>query len=479
MHFPQFAEDHAEVLRAVFGAPDWRAVCEDGTVEVARGELRTPPAVANVFALPVEQLKAINGARVQGMIAQGERDEERLLEVLGTWPEQWPEDLPVRLSFLGLTLTFDCDMAPRCVYCNQRPVEQRLGLGEWKRVLESVGCTNGEGPYVYLTGGEPLALGEDLWGAEGLIRAAGEAGAACNLNTNALALTPRVALALVSSGLGRIHISLDTDREEVGDAIYQRPGRWRMALRGLHNLQIAKAVLASEHPLIHVNCVLTRLNAWGFADLIRFLLSMKPLRAEGLCPDLDFHLIPVGGEQNRGLRLSAEEYERFFATVWPDASAVWEAYQAERGVPEGDRKALHESLPYASPYHRVRQGGDLAEWSRRAAEGEPGALAMCRRCYVAPTQGFILPDGAQYWCGGHAVSRPEGVGSVLEASVQGNIRRSIGQVRSLPGAQCRNCPGATQAINQTVEARLRAAIQEWLHPEAQAPPEPVVEAGFE
>jgi hypothetical protein len=110
----------------------------------------------------------------------------------------------------------------------------------------------------------------------------------------------------------------------------------------------------------------------------------------------------------------------------------------------------------------------------------PGSLALSERCYVAPTQGFLLPDGAQYWCGGHTVSRPEPVGNVLEHGVQENIRRSLPQVASLPGEQCRNCPGATQAINQVVEARLRQAISERLNPQQPAeegPPsgEPAVE----
>ena len=66
------------------------------------------------------------------------RDEERLLAELGAWPSEWPEELPVRLSFLGVNLSFLCDMQPRCLYCNQRPVEQRLAPDDWKRVLREL-----------------------------------------------------------------------------------------------------------------------------------------------------------------------------------------------------------------------------------------------------------------------------------------------------------------------------------------------------
>ena len=75
---------------------------------------------------------------------------------------------------------------------------------------------------------------------------------------------------------------------------------------------------------------------------------------------------------------------------------------------------------------------------------------------------IILPDGSQYWCGGHSVSRPAPVGNVLEHSVQDNIHAAMAQHAALPTDSCRNCPGATLAINQEVERRLLALIAEWI-----------------
>lgn len=476
--FDSYGPQHATRLRERFAEADWRAACEDGTLDRARESLRTPPKTTNVFALPVAQLKAINEARVRALIEAGERDEERLLAELGTWPTKWPEGLPVRLSFLGINLSFACDMQPRCLYCNQQPVAECMTVADWKALLRDLPRTDAEGVYVYFTGGEPFLLGEDLWGAEGLIRVAGDAGAACNVNTNALALTPQAALGLVSSGLGRLHISLDTHRAEVADAIHQQTGRWEQVVRGLHNIQIAKAVLGASHPVIHLNCVLTRLNADDFPEFLRFVLSMKPLQEEEVSKDLDFHVIPVGGERNADLRLTAEEYERFFSETWAAAEAVWQEYRMERGAPapqasdaalESRAPTLAQQMPFLSPYHRVQQQGTLAEWAARAGQGTPGALALSPRCYVAPTQGFVLPDGAQYWCGGHTVSRPVAVGSVLEGSVADNIRRGLAQVAALPADHCRNCAGATLAINQAVESKLREAIRGWLNPKTDQP----------
>jgi MoaA/NifB/PqqE/SkfB family radical SAM enzyme len=363
-------------------------------------------------------------------------------------------------------------MEPKCLYCNQRPVAECLTIEDWKALLRSLPHTDDGGAYVYFTGGEPLLLGEDLWGPAGLIRAAGDAGAACNVNTNALQLTPQAALGLVSSGTGRLHLSLDTHRPDVGDALYQLPGRWQQVMQGLCNMQIAKALLGASHPVIHLNCVLTRRNAADFPAFLRFVLSMKPLQEEALSTDLDFHVIPVGGEQNRDLRLSAKEYERFFSETWAEAETVWEEYRDSRSVAEDQPKTLTAQMPFLSPYHRVTQRGELAEWAQRAGAGLPGALALSPRCYVAPTQAFVLPDGAQYWCGGHAIARPEPVGSVLDHNLCENLRRGLPGARALPIEQCRNCPGATLAINQTVEARLRQAIEEWLNPDTNQPASP-------
>lgn len=450
----------------------WQEALNQGLVGTARRQMLTPPPTENVFALPVEQLVALNGDRVRAMIAGGERDEELLLEALGTWPDRWPDEVPVRLSFLGLNLGFACDMQPRCVYCNQQPVTERMTAQRWKALLRDLQPRDGKGTYVYLTGGEPLVLGSTLWGPRGLIRTALRAGAACNLNTNALQLTPGAALGLVSAGLGRIHISLDSHRPEVQDAIHRKQGRWRQVVRGLVNLLMARSLLGVGHPVIHLNCVLTNLNAWDFPGFLRFVLGLKPLVAGGVSPDLDMHLIPVGGERNRDLRLTAEQYERFFTETWEAADAVWQEYQTARGVSEDQKGRLHEKVPFMSPYHRVQQRGPLHDWAERAGAGLPGDLALTSRCYVAATQAFVLPDGAQYWCGGHAVSRPEPVGNALEASVPANIRDSLAQTQGLPGPHCANCPGATQAINQTVEARLRETIRAWLSRKQPAPDPP-------
>jgi sulfatase maturation enzyme AslB (radical SAM superfamily) len=460
--FESFSDPHARRLRAAFDGPDWREVVDSLGAGDRAASVLTPPKTASVFSLPVEQLRSLNEEMVRRMIAAGERDEERLVAALGTWPAEWPEDVPVRLSFVGLNLGFGCNMQPRCLYCNQVPVQDRLGVEEWKALIRSAAPAGGEGPYVSFTGGEPLLLGEALWGPAGLIETATRAGAACNVNTNALALTPEAAVGLVRAGLRRLHISLDSHRPDVQDSIHQCEGRWQQVITGLSNVQIAKTLLQADHPQIHLNCVLTRLNAADFPGFLRFVLGMKPLADGAASSDLDMHVIPVGGEQNDSLRLTADGYRRFFTDTWAAADAVWQEYQTERNVPEDKRGPLERKTPFMSPYHRVQQHGSLEEWAERAARGLPSSCALVYRCYVAPTQCFVLPNGDQYWCGGHTVSRPGPVGSVLGTTVPENIRRSISQMACVPSAYCQSCAGATLAINQSVEGQLRGIVKEWL-----------------
>ncbi len=460
----RFSGTHAQRLQTVWRGDDWCAVSAAGRIEEARRRLLLPRHSPSVFALPVTELKALNERRVRGMMAAGEADEERLVEALGRWPTRWPTGRQLRLSFVGINLSLRCDTQPRCLYCNQQPVPEKMTPADWHAVLTGLAFSEGEGPYLYFTGGEPLLWAEELWGSEGLLRAAHAAGAACNVNTNAVALTPTAALGLVSAGLGRVHISLDSHRPQVHDALRGRRGRWEQALRGICNLQIAKILLEVSHPVIHINCVLTRRNAEDFPEFLRFLLSLRPHQEEEISPDFDLHLIPVGGEQNGELRLTAEGYVRFFTSTWDKAETVWQEYLAEEEVPAEERRTLQGKMPFLSPFHRVEQRGDLREWAEVAAQGRPAELALTRRCYVAPTQSFLLPDGSQYWCGGHATSRPEPLGNVRQRSVTENIRRGIGQMACLPGPYCHTCAGATQAINRSVENALHQTVREWLSP---------------
>ncbi len=480
MEFTCFLPDQAERLRRRLDSPPWRAVLRSGLLEEARARCLPAPSEPAPDRLASEYLLARNEGAVRARIAAGERDRDALIAALSQWADPpaapcpsceggpadaAPNPLP-GLSFLGLCLTWACNACPRCSYCNQRPTPRRMRLADWKRVITEA-AHSGARPYVYLTGGEPLLWRHRLYGAEGLIRHAAGLGCPANVNTNALLLTPATAVHLAASGLAKIHISLDSADPAVHDRLAAAPGRWARAVAGIENLLIARELLGSQRPIIHLNCVLTRANAGGYPELVRWILRAKKQRTEGHAGkwrgdpafrDLGAHLIPVGGPQNAGLRLSPAEVRRFYQETWAQAGAVWDAYQEERGVPAEDRVAFSDWAFFASAWFRVRQQGGLDDYAEAAAAGDYARLALGPRCHIVPTQAFVLPDGSQYWCGAHYVSRPEPVGNVLHSGVMANIRGALGQVERLPGPHCRNCATATLFLNQGIEAALAKKV---------------------
>jgi sulfatase maturation enzyme AslB (radical SAM superfamily) len=460
-------------LVAIAQTPQWReALAELGDIEQARKQVRVPPSAPSPFRAPVGRLTALNEPKVKALIAAGERDRQVLEAALLPWPDDAAAQPPAGLSFLGLNLSMDCNFTPRCLYCNQRWVEPKLDLADWKRTIEgALPQGDGERPYVYLTGGEPLLLEDQVWGPQGLIEFAVKRGCAVNLNTNAALISPHVALRLVQAGLSKVHVSLDTPDPAIQDELAAAPGRHDQVLAGIANLQIAREALGADHPKIHLNCVLTRRNLFQFPQLVEFLLRIKqqpidrpdaPIKKDPNFSDFLIHAIPIGGQENADLRPSKEEFQRFFTEVWDQAGEVWRRYQEALGLPTEEQVTLDGHGVFTNPYLRVKYRGSLEDYCELAATGVYSQLALCDRCYVGPCQGFVLPDGSQYWCGAHTVSRPEPLGNVRDATVQENIARSLPELRGYPNECCRNCAGATLAINQGVEQGLRTKLDEWL-----------------
>jgi MoaA/NifB/PqqE/SkfB family radical SAM enzyme len=314
-------------------------------------------------------------------------------------------------------------------------------------------------------------LGESVWGDDGLVAFATERGCAVNINTNAALITPRAALQFVKLGLAKLHISLDSADPEVQGELFQGRERVEAVLRGLLNVQVALELLGARHPVTHINCVLTRRNLFQFPELLRFILEIRQVRSAGFegkitsdpaFADFAFHLIPVGGRENAFLRPTEAEWKRFYTETWAEADHVWQLYQAEIGVPEEERRTLAQQVPFANPYQRVDHQMSLDDYCEQASCGVYWQGALTERCYLAPTQAYVLPDGSQHWCGAHAIRRPTPLGNVLQTGIRANIRRNLDRLSELPGVFCSNCAGATCVINQAMERSLYKQTAEWL-----------------
>ncbi len=457
--FDHYLPQHREKLSELLRQREWQEALDGVDLERLRAETLKPPSPPSQLTGAAQYLLQRNSPRLRQLLDEGIRDEEQLLDALADWELAISDDERFPILFLGLVLTLECSFDPtRCLYCNQTWLPRKMELDDWKAVIAEV--AEPVPPYIYLTGGEPLLLGERVWGDEGIVAFATKLGCAVNINTNAELITPKVALNLVKSGLARIHISLDSFDPKTQGKIFRSNERVERVLNGIFNLQIARELIGVRHPQIHINCVLTSLNLFQFPKFLRSLLSIREApKDDPLSSDFAFHLIPVGGAENESLRPNAEQWRQFYTKVWAEAERVWQEYQESIGVSASERKSLTEWAPFANPFLRVNHKGGLDEYCEQAGKGIYWATALTKRCYVAPSQAFILPDGSQHWCGAHAIRRPSPIGNVRERKVRENIRRNIAKLRELPNEFCLNCAGATCAINQSIDRILREQIK--------------------
>lgn len=464
----QYTPQHRGELEKLLHSRRWQRLLDSKLLESVRANRVTPGKPRPFIETVVDQLLEFNRDEVSKRIAQGDTDEADLFDELSRWPTNLAGRDP-DISFLGMNLTSRCNFIPKCIYCNQREIDSELELSHWKRIVEEVtsNCDDGMGPYIYITGGEPLMLNEDIWGDEGLIRYATERGARVNLNTNASLLTPEIALKLINAGLGILHISLDTDDEELQNDLFGGvPKRLQRVLDGIYNMQLARELCGVSYPVIHTNCVLTNRNLDKFPQLFEFLLEKHKQttnRDDPLFHDLFPHVIPVGGDSNDWLRPSVEEFNRFYTEIWSQVRATWDQYQADLGVAKENRGALFGF--FSNPFLRVQHEGGLQAYIEAARQGKYGKLALSQKCYVAPTQAMFSPDGQQYRCGSHGIRRQFAVGNIAEDTVFDAMRGGIPVLQELPREDsCYGCALATLYINQAVESQLKKELRSMLNP---------------
>ncbi len=461
MDLEVYTPEYRLELERLIDSPSWQRVIDSGLVEEVKSDRIEPNKVRNFIDTVLNQLLGFNEERVRKIAAERDMDDEQILSELAKWPEGLNGSDPV-ISFLGLNVTPECNFDPKCIYCNQPWVEPTVDLQGWKDIIAEVTAgSNGEGPYIYITGGEPLLLGEQVWGDNGLVRYATERGAGVNVNTNATMITPEVALHFIKSGLSKLHISLDTPDRETQNFLFNGD-RFDRVMEGIYNVQIARDIVGVDYPIIHTNCVLTNKNLEHFPQLFAFILEkhkQTPDKSDPFFNDLLIHVIPVGGDENKPIRPTDLEFKRFYNEIWDTVSGMWGDYQKRIGVPQDKRGDL---LAYFSnPFLRVKHEGGLDAYAQVSAEGVYGILALSKHCYVAPTQATFTPDGEQYRCGSHAIRHIFPIGNIKDGGVFDDIKAAISSPVVLPQRErCYGCALATLHINQAVESKLKEKAKE-------------------
>jgi cyclic pyranopterin phosphate synthase len=154
------------------------------------------------------------------------------------------------IDYLRVSVTDKCNL--RCVYCMPETGLAWLRRDEilsYEEIVEIVSAAASVGVRtIRLTGGEPLLRRDLARLVEAIARVDGIEDIA--LSTNALLLEEQLP-ALVSAGLRRINVSLDTLRPDRFETIARRPGLDRV-LRGID------AAIAAGLAPVKLNCVVMR-----------------------------------------------------------------------------------------------------------------------------------------------------------------------------------------------------------------------------
>ncbi len=209
-----------------------------------------------------------------------------------------------------------------------------------------------------------------------MVRHACARGIEVSTNTNMTVLSDRRAEQCVSSGLARLHVSLDGATAQTYEYIRER-SRFERVLCNLRRLAETKVRLASARPEIHLVAVAMRRNLGELPGIVRLAheLGIAHVSVQHLCHDFGEASLPP---QYRPMRAFVEDE----TLANEDAERVRVAFDEARSVAAGLGVALR--LPNVRPRPRggASDGRPRCDWPWRGAYVSYSGEAMpC--CMVA------------------------------------------------------------------------------------------------
>lgn len=414
----------------------------------------------------VKQLITRNREKVIDEIKQGNRNVTKLLEVISEISLDGVAERVMDFTFIGVRITTDCNLygRDRCKYCDQKHYKGKLDISVLKEIIESISYKGRrKGINVSLSGGEPLLLFEDLFGRGELIKCFSENGFVVNMNSNLHLITPQNVLPIINSGLASIHTSFDSSVEYIHDKLVCN-GAMNRAIEGIKSIQAIKRIFGVWYPVLHINVVATKENLLLYDKLLEFLLQYRmPQKVIGLGTpytnpgrmDLSPHLIPLGGERNKDLMPSSDDWNAFEKDILPRCRDIWNNYLIENGIKLTRKNSFDVVHYYSNPlkFNSVDKVNEKKDF---------------KSCYIAPSQIYIVNNGDCYACGCHADIKDAPIlGNIFVNSVDEIIKRNIHFLtRELPHPKyCIKCAKNTRKLNMMVENRLIANIQSWIEQE--------------
>lgn len=410
----------------------------------------------------VSKLIELNGKRVLDAIDSGISDEESLLALLSDWEHLTP-DKKLTVSFVGLRITTSCNVVgkDKCVYCDQKFVSERLSLQDIQAFVDDI-YQKAENPHFYasISGGEPLLWGKKLYGKSGLIRYLADHGTYVNMNSDLQLVNTDNSMEIVQSGLSSLRFSFDISDEVLFEEI-TAPGAFRRTLFGMFLLSRCKQLCESYEPKMFINVVATKINITHYEDLTKFLISfcqenLKQENSEFIRSLCNIHLIPLGGEKNKHLLPSYEDWDKFVSVTIPNCIDLWNDYFAKMGT----SNHMFKYFSFANPLNKDMYTGDIKEVINDFTEQKYNRHAKRLKCYTAPTQIYVLPNGDAYPCTQHAENQTHPLGNILTDSFETIIKNNLHYLNCLPNEMCQKCPLSAVKLNVKIEEGLKAYIQE-------------------
>ncbi len=402
---------------------------------------------------------------MRGAIRQGVKNRNELLRILSDWMLYNPHEELI-VSFVGLRITTSCNVIgkDKCIYCDQKFVTEKLtpyDIMKFFREIYDKGVSRHF--YVSISGGEPLLWGKKLYGKDGIIHYLARQGTYVNMNSDLQLVNTDNCVDIIQSGLSSLRFSFDISDELLFNEI-TTPGAFKRTLFSVFLLSKMKEISKTYMPKMFVNVVATKVNVNHYEELTDFLIDFCKTDICTCNPDLisslcNMHLIPLGGERNKWLLPSYEDWEHFLNITIPRCKEKWDSFFSEMRT----ENTMFDFFSFANPLD-----SDMYKGSREEVLGDFVNQNYARhtnrfKCYTAPTQLYILPNGDAYPCTHHAENQTHSIGNIFSDSFAKLIQKNLSYLNCLPNEFCEKCPLNAVKLNVKMQERLLRYIDEILN----------------
>ncbi|QOR33670.1 radical SAM protein [Clostridium sp. 'deep sea'] len=411
-------------------------------------------ALNNLVDVVVDKLVKMNGYRVLTEIKKGNKNVNNLLSILADWSNYLNNNNRI-ITFIGTRLTTDCNLMgkDRCVYCDQKYISEKASLEDYKKFMDDLYKNTVLNNFYYsISGGEPMLWAKKLYGKNGLIAYLNSKGTYININSNLHLLNTDNVVDLINSGINSIRVSFDVSDELKFDDIVTE-GAFTRTLFSIYLLIRYKQLLNSNSPRIFYNVVATSINVNGFGDLIDFLINFlndhqEIMSEESIRNLMSVHLIPLGGEKNRYLMPTNEDWSTFINKTIPYCENKWKEFLNKNNLDFFDFDSFGNPLNqnmYKKPVNEIIENFVNEQYNKNV---------KMSKCHCSPTQIYILPNGNVYPCSCHAERLSKCLGNIKTDNYNDILERNLEYLNSLPNEYCTKCPISVVKMNVRVEEKL-------------------------